>query len=488
MVSNTNNSLESLSTNTPVSNSSSIVNDVGQKIESLVIDSGPLIKGINVRAFAEKIYTIPEVISEIRDKHSRDFLNQISFNLQIKVPSNEALKEVVNFSKKTGDFANLSAVDLRVLALTYMLEVEANGTNRLRKEPVKSFTKFGGNNNNSNKNFKKKPLNKPESMEIINKREQQQQIDETNLVPNLESLKLTDITAEFSSSEGMDHQRDAVSNLYQVENSEQLNNIDFNKNCSLSKDEPIVEISAHNAERYNTSIHVSDQNSIDQKRNEISDVHQDEEYGDDDIGWITPDNINDYQAKEHEFLINLRKDNLENVKIACMTTDYSMQNVLLQMRLNLISVEGKRIRKVKNWVLRCHACFKITTNMEKKFCPNCGNAALIRTSTSTDVNGNVTYYLKKNFQYNLRGTKYSIPEPKGGRNASNIILREDQKEYQKALKNQRKQKEIDIFDPDYIPKLLIGPSNSKSISPVIGYGRRNPNEARRGKTKGRKKR
>jgi hypothetical protein len=43
--------------------------------------------------------------------------------------------------------------------------------------------------------------------------------------------------------------------------------------------------------------------------------------------------------------------------------------------------------------------------MEKKFCPNCGNATLIRTSTSTDANGNVTYYLKKNFQYNLRGTK-----------------------------------------------------------------------------------
>ncbi|PKC75823.1 hypothetical protein RhiirA1_387000 [Rhizophagus irregularis] len=298
----------------------------------LVIDSGPLIKGINVRAFAEKIYTIPEVISEIRDKHSRDFLNQISFDLQIKVPSDEALREVVNFSKKTGDFASLSAVDLRVLALTYMLEVETNGTKRLKKEPVK---------------------------------EQQQRIDEPNLVSNLESLKLADITVEFSSSEGTDHQRDAE--------------------CA----------------------------------------HRDEEYDDDDIGWITPDNIDDYQAKEHEFPIDLKKD-------------------------------------------------IITTNTEKKFCPNCGNAALIRTSTSTDANGNVTYYLKKNFQYNLRGTKYSIPEPKSGRNANNIILREDQKEYQKALKNQRKQKEIDIFDPDYIPKLLIGISNSNSISPVIGYGRRKP--------------
>ncbi|PKY14294.1 hypothetical protein RhiirB3_199861 [Rhizophagus irregularis] len=108
-----------------------------------------------------------------------------------------------------------------------MLEVETNGTKRLKKEPVK------------------KPLNKSESMEIINKQEQQQRIDEPNLVSNLESLKLADITVEFSSSEGTDHQRDAVSNLYQVENSEQLNNIDFNNDCSLSKDEPIVEISTH---------------------------------------------------------------------------------------------------------------------------------------------------------------------------------------------------------------------------------------------------
>lgn len=47
---------------------------------------------------------------------------------------------VVKFSKKTGDFNSLSAVDLRVLALTYMLEVEANGTEGLRKEPVKVNT------------------------------------------------------------------------------------------------------------------------------------------------------------------------------------------------------------------------------------------------------------------------------------------------------------------------------------------------------------
>ncbi|CAG8839955.1 5707_t:CDS:2, partial [Gigaspora margarita] len=306
----------------------------------LVVDSGPLIKGVDVRHLAEKVYTIPEVILEIRDKHSREFLTQISFDIETILPNGEALKEVVNFSKKTGDYTSLSAIDLRVMALTYMLEVQVNGTKRLRKEPVKSLTQFGGNN----KNLKKAEIDTPEQI--------------------------------------------------------------------LS--------------------------------------------------------------------VKTKKDESVDIKVACMTTDYSMQNVLLQMGLNLVSVEGARIKKVKSWVLR------ITTNMEKQFCPSCGGATLIRTSTSTDMNGKVTYYLKKNFQYNLRGTKVTTTF---GRNANNLILREDQKEYQKALKSHRKQKEVDIFDPDYVPKLFIGSGSSTSCgAPVIGYGRRNPNETTRGKGKGKKRR
>ncbi|CAG8494838.1 8606_t:CDS:1, partial [Scutellospora calospora] len=64
-----------------------------QKYKFLVVDSGPLIKGVNVRHLAEKIYTIPEVIAEIRDKHSRDFLTQISFDIETILPNEEALKE-----------------------------------------------------------------------------------------------------------------------------------------------------------------------------------------------------------------------------------------------------------------------------------------------------------------------------------------------------------------------------------------------------------
>lgn len=42
-----------------------------------------------------------------------------------------------------------------------------------------------------------------------------------------------------------------------------------------------------------------------------------------------------------------------------------MQNVLLQMGLRVLSVEGKRITRVKQWALRCFGCFKITRDMTK---------------------------------------------------------------------------------------------------------------------------
>ena len=39
---------------------------------------------------------------------------------------------VTDFSKQTGDYASLSAVDLRVLALTYQLEKEHVGTEHIK--------------------------------------------------------------------------------------------------------------------------------------------------------------------------------------------------------------------------------------------------------------------------------------------------------------------------------------------------------------------
>ena len=77
--------------------------------------------------------------------------------------------------------------------------------------------------------------------------------------------------------------------------------------------------------------------------------------------WITPENVALHKSRALVLLPdNDRKTKGEDESIGagCMTADFAMQNVLLQMGLNLVSVEGKRIDRVKTWVLRCHACFK----------------------------------------------------------------------------------------------------------------------------------
>ena len=79
--------------------------------------------------------------------------------------------------------------------------------------------------------------------------------------------------------------------------------------------------------------------------------------------WITPSNVGLHKSRALQLIPGEdarkgRRGKAEQVKSGCMTADFAMQNVLLQMGLSLVGVEGKRIERVKTWVLRCHACFK----------------------------------------------------------------------------------------------------------------------------------
>lgn len=146
----------------------------------------------------------------------------------------------------------------------------------------------------------------------------------------------------------------------------------------------------------------------------------------------------------------------------------------MQLKLALVSPTGQRIKKLKTWILRCHACFQTTSVLDKVFCPKCGNNTLIRTSVGVDEYGKMTIYLKKGFQYKNRGSVYSIPSPKGGRKGD-IILREDQKEYTKAL-SLKKRLEKKIMNQEMGVAELFGESRLSSTGdPIIGYGRKNIN-------------
>jgi RNA-binding protein NOB1 len=83
---------------------------------------------------------------------------------------------------------------------------------------------------------------------------------------------------------------------------------------------------------------------------------------------------------------------------------------------------------------------RICKDPSRKFCPSCGNPSLLRTTTTTSSTGVTRIHLKKNFQYHLRGTKFTIPDAKPGRakgqekGGSGLILREDQREWMDAVR------------------------------------------------------
>ena len=53
----------------------------------LVVDSGPLIKGVRLERFgAERYVTVPEVLGELRDSQARALLESLPFELELREP------------------------------------------------------------------------------------------------------------------------------------------------------------------------------------------------------------------------------------------------------------------------------------------------------------------------------------------------------------------------------------------------------------------
>jgi len=108
--------------------------------------------------------------------------------------------------------------------------------------------------------------------------------------------------------------------------------------------------------------------------------------------WITPQNITLHKARalgltpSENGSVKGRKETTP-IPVGCMTADFAMQNVLLQMDLSLVGMEGKRIEKVKTWVLRCHACFKCVSYLFHAFNahPHSGSARTRRKNSALRV-------------------------------------------------------------------------------------------------------
>ena len=186
--------------------------------------------------------------------------------------------------------------------------------------------------------------------------------------------------------------------------------------------------------------------------------------------------------------------------VASMTTDFAMQNVLMQMGLLLASPSGaKVVRTLKSWVLKCDACFTITQEMDRLFCPRCGNATLARLGVTLGDDGAPRYHYKQNRVVPIRGTQFALPSPTGGRDGD-ILLREDQLLTGVWAQRARVRETPEAMFAERQPGgvgaggFLGGDGGGRRRTPtggvpgvgpgsgvngiVVGLGRRNPNERR----------
>ena len=222
----------------------------------------------------------------------------------------------------------------------------------------------------------------------------------------------------------------------------------------------------------------------------------------DSEGWITPSNLKTHiEADAAGSSTSSTAAQPKILQVATLTTDFAMQNVLLLMNLNLLSATNSltRIRNIKTFVLRCHACFQVVKETSKQFCPRCGGATLTRVACSTDSQtGEFKLHLKKNMQWNTRGDRFSIPKPvagsanmrgsgggKGGW-GKELILAEDQKEYSRQVEEKGREEarraKRDNWDIDALPGLTSGDRGGQGFAPgsriKVGAGR-NVNARRR---------
>lgn len=428
--------------------------DTEKPIHTLVLDTGSIIKNeppvSTLLKQSEALVTAPEILSEIRDADTRSRVDTtLKPFLTLRSPSPASVKFVTDFARRTGDLAVLSRPDILIIALTYEVECERNGGDwRLRRAP-------------GQKRINGSAPQKASEGELQSEGGEQKDGGElAETVPTLEATAEDEAKASQQSIT-----TDDATNPEDDKDSHPVNALEDN----------LQDITIHDEQEDGGS-----ENKKDSVQNS-AESQEDSDSGSDG-GWITPSNLKKKQAQDAGSVMSQAPEP-KTMQVGVLTTDFAMQNVIMQINLNLLSPQLTRVKHLKTFVLRCHACFQVSKDMSKQFCPRCGQPSLTRVACSTSSSGEFKLHLKKNMQWSHRGDRYSIPKPvhgaahgrvKGGGKGSwgnDLILAEDQKEYQRAITQEKKAKSYDLMDQDYLPGILTGDRHRSGGRKKVGAGR-----------------
>nr|CAD7199290.1 unnamed protein product [Timema douglasi] len=450
------------------------------------------------------IFTIQEVVDEITNKRQLRRLVVLPYDLQLKDVFQENIK--YKFSKKTGDYPSLSATDIKVIALTFQLEKEKVGIDHLQTEPkvnrVVSFTK-------NNKDvavpsglagfYLPKKLGQPilgvsdvidkadtltsENKDILSDVEDVS--SETHLPGNLEPNCHSESEESEAANDSFEDAGDAGNESGDTDNFEDACD-DVTCESEINIDDILVPVKNMSL---SDDIEKEDNDDGYDDDDDVSDDEDASDENEEEAGWITPGNI----AKVKKEMYFEEQDEKQKI-VACITGDFAMQNVMKQLGLNVLSVNGRMIRQLRTFILRCYACFKTTSIMTKMFCPNCGNKTLKKVAVSLKEDGTQQIHINARRPLTARGKRFSLPTPKGGKHANNPILVEDQRIPQQRGTRLARQRN-DPLAPDYIagfsPFIMRDVNSRAAVLGIHGqetkhWMRTNPNQAKRKHSKKKK--
>ena len=69
-------------------------------LRHLIVDSGAIIKEVNIMGLAENLWTASDVIEEIRDKRARHVLENLPKELKVREPSATSIARVGSLRRK----------------------------------------------------------------------------------------------------------------------------------------------------------------------------------------------------------------------------------------------------------------------------------------------------------------------------------------------------------------------------------------------------
>lgn len=407
-------------------------------IDVLVADSGAFLRVCSLHEMAARVVTAPEVIAEIRDRTTRERLQVLPYELEVKTPSEYHQRCVRQFARMTGDYRHLSATDINVLALTRQLTVELNGGSEagINSKPPGGDIKGGSG---------------VPQVVVYHPKQKRNQEGSSSALPvgfveaGVQALRL-DSGGDSASDEDDDDDDDGDVTAHQRLELEKSGSV---KDSIGGEDCQHQQRTDRFAETRDLDVKEAGGGDLDaggiQTEESVRVQEEEEQEVDDDAGWITPENL----AMSRMKMMEQAGQESVPLKVACLTTDFSMQNVLKQMSLEIVSVEGRRIREARRFILRCFGCYQTTPRVDTVFCPSCGHKTLKRVAVTVNDDGTQVIHISSRRPISTRGTIFSLPKHRGGKFAVNPILRADQPMPQLRI-SKRAQARNAIVTDDYV--------------------------------------